>query len=84
METPAPESLRLAVPAYLGQPNKGIEEGGVDGGFPKKMEDDVDVYDLVPSGAVMLKQINPKSLFKVERVVWNAYNYFGEVHSASL
>ena len=72
METPAPESLRLAVPAYLGQPNKGIEEGGVDGGFPKKMEDDVDVYDLVPSGAVMLKQINPKSLFKVERVVWNA------------
>ena len=37
---------------------KRIKEGGLDGGVPKEMEDNVDVYDLVPSGAVMVKLYN--------------------------
>ena len=45
------------------------------------MEDNVDVYDLVPSGAVMVKLINPKLLFKAERL--NRL-YFRQVHSAEL
>lgn len=43
----------------MGQPNKGVLM--VD--FRRKLEDDVDVYDLIPSGAVMVTLINTKSSF---------------------